>query len=554
MGLKPDGWIREMAVTHRMIEPFVDRLARDGAISYGLSSYGYDIRVADDFKIFTNVNAAIVDPKAFTEASFIERKADICIVPPNSFVLARSLEYFRMPADVLAVVVGKSSYARCFRGDTQVALVNGTSPTIEEMVSRAERGEEFWGYSIARDGRLIVSKLESPRCLGRDTLLELTLDSRTSVFCTPDHLLMTRDGLWTPASSAGPGTSLIPLRRYVTRGYEMTYDPHSRALRPTHRLADSWNLRRGIYEDLPGTHRHHLDHNRRNNNPTNIVRVPRSHHIRRHNATHDPNRHSAAARAAHARLSLNPEWRARRSAINQRSAQRFWQDDTYRETRARLLTQRRNPSDETRERLREANLRRYSDPAARAAHAEALRRGWAKDSGARRRKQAEVLRRILTRADITEEAVSLALATTGTIRGAARALRCDRSVFRRFPDILRLHRTKRPANHKVIAIREVPGTHDVFCLTVPEAGNFALEAGIFVHNCGIGVNCTPMEPGWIGQLTIEIANHTPLPAVIYANEGIAQVLFLQGDGPCDISYADRRGKYQGQRGITLPRL
>ncbi len=92
----------------------------------------------------------------------------------------------------------------------------------------------------------------------------------------------------------------------------------------------------------------------------------------------------------------------------------------------------------------------------------------------------------------------------------------------------------------------------MYCLTVPEAGNFALESGVFVRNCGIIVNVTPFEPEWEGYVTIEISNTTPLPAKIYANEGIAQVLFFEGEQP-DISYADRKGKYQKQTGITLPR-
>ncbi len=102
-----------MAQEHGMIEPFVDGQVREGLISYGLSSYGYDIRVSDEFKIFTNVHSAIVDPKNFNPQSFIDYKGDVCIIPPNSFVLAQTVEYFRIPRDVLTVCVGKSTYARC---------------------------------------------------------------------------------------------------------------------------------------------------------------------------------------------------------------------------------------------------------------------------------------------------------------------------------------------------------------------------------------------------------------------------------------------------------
>src|ERR671916_610534 len=111
--IKADKWIKRMALEHRMIEPFEERQVRKGVVSYGLSSYGYDIRVADEFKIFTNVNNALIDPKNFDPRSFVDVKADTCIVPPTSFAVARTIEYFRIPRDVLTVCLGKWTYARC---------------------------------------------------------------------------------------------------------------------------------------------------------------------------------------------------------------------------------------------------------------------------------------------------------------------------------------------------------------------------------------------------------------------------------------------------------
>jgi dCTP deaminase len=113
MSIKSDKWIRTQAYEHKMIEPFSEKQVREGVISYGLSSYGYDLRVSNEFKIFTNVNSAIIDPKNFDEKSFVSIEADTIIVPPNSFALARSIEYFRIPRDVLTICVGKSTYARC---------------------------------------------------------------------------------------------------------------------------------------------------------------------------------------------------------------------------------------------------------------------------------------------------------------------------------------------------------------------------------------------------------------------------------------------------------
>lgn len=113
MGIKNDRWIRTMALEHRMIEPFEEKGMRDGVISFGLSSYGYDMRVAREFRIFTNVLSAVVDPKNFDARSFVEYEGDVCIIPPNSFALARSVEYFRIPRRVMTLCVGKSTYARC---------------------------------------------------------------------------------------------------------------------------------------------------------------------------------------------------------------------------------------------------------------------------------------------------------------------------------------------------------------------------------------------------------------------------------------------------------
>lgn len=118
MSIMPDSWIRKMASEHKMIDPFVDRQQKEdqkkqGLISYGVSSYGYDARVSDEFKIFTNVDSATVDPKQFDSTGFVDRKTDVCVIPPNSFALARTVEYFKIPRDTLVICVGKSTYARC---------------------------------------------------------------------------------------------------------------------------------------------------------------------------------------------------------------------------------------------------------------------------------------------------------------------------------------------------------------------------------------------------------------------------------------------------------
>jgi dCTP deaminase len=242
-----------------------------------------------------------------------------------------------------------------------------------------------------------------------------------------------------------------------------------------------------------------------------------SEHIRHHNAESygddfAPELHGAAIRDAFIRLNVDPVWRA------------------------------------------EPTRRYFEQPANRQRRIEQSEEMWANAPDEPRLKQAAIARQINLREEITADVVRSALDQTGSIRGAARLLNCDRAVFRRFPEVLHAFRGTRMRNHKVASVRELPGNHDVYCLTVPEAGNFALAAGVFVHNCGIIINVTPLEPEWEGYVTIEISNTTPLPARIYANEGIGQVLFLESDEACEVSYADKQGKYQRQTGIVLPRI
>lgn len=354
-----------MAVEHGMIEPFEAGQVRESEgrklISYGTSSYGYDVRCSDEFKVFTNVYSAIVDPKNFDPNSFVDIKADHIIIPPNSFCLARTVEYFRIPRNVLTICLGKSTYARCFSADTKVALSNGKSLTLEQLAELFTRDEIFSGYSLDSNNNQIVSQLDFPRYVGRDVLLELTLDNGKTINCTPDHKFVKWTGQMVEAHLLRPGDLLA-------------------GINPSARSKSNSNNKRRI---LHG------------NNPALI--------------------------------------------------------------------------------------------------------------------QAESARN-------TEKLLN----------------NCKR----------------------VVSIKELSGVHDVYCLTVPHYGNFALEAGVFVSNCGIIVNVTPFEPEWEGYVTLEFSNTTPLPAKIYANEGVAQVLFFEADDNdvCEVSYKDRGGKYQGQHGVTIPKL
>lgn len=564
MGIKPDHWIRRKALEDKMIDPFVEGSIRSGVISYGISSYGYDIRVSNEFKIFTNVHSAVVDPKHFVPESFVDFTGDICIIPPNSFVLSRTVEHFKIPREVLVICVGKSTYARCFSGDTRVALLDGSAPTLEEMAQRHEQGELFWGYSISSTGRVEATLLDAPRLVGQDSLIEITLDNEQTIRCTPDHEFIRRDGRRAQAHQLRPNDSLMPLYRGLHRGYEMVYQPINGHLFPTHRLADEWNVRNDIYDDIPHTHRHHIDHNRLNNAPWNIQRMDASDHIRLHNRVSygdgfDPSEHATAIRQALETLRKDDEWYRNFCQQQSKRAQTFWAEEKYQAMREKWrLTHVNYWSDEANRLAQRERQTQFwlNNDANRQQVSQRSEEYWRHTTQERRDAQADIMRKIRLREDITADTIQAALNATGSLRGASRMLNCDRSVFRRFPEIIHKFRGQSAgaANHRIKAIKELPGTHDVYCCTVPEAGNFALDAGVFVSNCGLIVNVTPLEPGWEGYLTLEISNTTPLPAKVYANEGIAQLLFFAGDGICETSYADKKGKYQGQVEVTLPRI
>ena len=513
-----------------MITPFEERLVREikgrRVISAGISSYGYDLRLAPDgFRVFSPIASAEIDPKNFDENSLIEAPLRVSedgsqywLLPPHSYALGVTVETFNLPRNVIAYCLGKSTYARCFHGATRVALVDGSSPKIDEMAARSEKGELFWGYSIGEHGRVMVTLLESPRYIGRDSLLRVTLDNGEEIFCTPDHRFLLRDGRTAPACELQHGTSLMPIYRKLVRGYEMVYQPINGHLLPTHRLADEWNLRYGIYEDIPNTHRHHLDENRINNQPPNIARMKASDHIRYHNGQtygidFDPEGHGASIRAALERLYKDDNWYRQLAQQQKQKATNFLGDEKYAKARQHLI----------------ARFHARWTPDARAEQRVKQERFWNSHPEARE----VVSDRSKRYSDSVDD---------------------ERSVFRRFPRVTQAFQGRSPENHKVASVKEEKGEHDVFCLTVPEAGNFALDAGVFVENCGLIVNATPLEPGWRGRLVLEFSNSADLPIRIYANEGIAQVTFFESDEECETSYADRAGKYQDQVGLVTPRL
>ncbi len=574
MSIKSDQWILRMCEEQQLITPFERTLIRKvddrRIISCGLSSYGYDCRLAkDEFKVFSPIQGTEIDPKNFNPDNLLdiplrtsEDGSIYWLLPPHSYALGVTIEHFNMPRNVTAIALGKSTYARCFRGDTRVALVDGTAPTLEDMARRADNGEMFWGYSIGEHGRIEVTLLDAPRFIGRDSLLRVTLDNGETIDCTPDHVFIRRDGSTTTAGELRPGQSLMPLYRKLVRGYETVYQPINGHLYPTHRLADEWNVRNGLYADVPGTHRHHVDENRTNNLPWNIVRMDASEHIRYHNERSygeefDPIEHSLSIRAALEELKQDDQWLRNYSRVQSERARRFWDDEVYAEARERLRAFRRAYWAEAERRAEQrARQERFweNHPERREETSVRFKKYWENAGDERRDQQREIARQMNTRFEITEARVREALDQTGSIRGAARLLECDRTVFRRFRHVVQAFKGVPVVNHKVVAVEELKGDHDVYCLTVPEAGNFALAAGVFVHNCGLIQNTTPLEAAWSGRLVVELYNAANLPVRLYAEEGFVQILFFESDEECRTSYLDRGGKYQNQAGLTLAKL
>lgn len=589
MGVLADYQIRKEV----KITPYAKSKKREGKISYGETSYGYDLRLGYKYRIFSNALCTLVDPKRFDESAFVEHQGKFCIIPPNSFVLAESLETLEIPRDIQTICVGKSTYARCFTGDTRVALVDGRSPTFVELETMQAQGAILWGYGI-KDGKVVVQLLENVRKVGRDQILEILLDNGEMIKTTKDHLFVRRDSSLCEAAILKPGDSLMPLYRKHIKGYEFVMQPVSGQYVPTHWLSDEWNVMNGFYEAISGQVRHHIDLNKINNSPMNIERLTTS----AHTALHNEHRFSDTE----ARLELlskmregwkkafeDPEWRRLYLESQSRKAKLFWEDPCFAEARRRML-EKRGQSVQAHENRVKAWNRRYASEEAREVMRQSTRKSWENASKERREKQAEIARSIRGDFSLTSERVRAALKEAGTLRGAARLLGHDRSIFRRFPvevEEWRLSKLK-SGNHRIISIRELP-EEDVWCLTAPETSNFALAAGVFVTNCGILAHVTPLEPCWRGKVTIEISNATPLPVKVYSGEGILQVLFFRADGVtqvlskilrsflvsevardwagrrgfsdlsrmlgqslCQISYADKNGRYQDQRGLTLP--
>ena len=586
-----------MAAGTGMIEPFSPEQVRlaDGhkIVSYGTSSYGYDVRCADEFKIFTNINSTIVDPKNFDEKSFVDFKGPVCIIPPNSFALAGTVEYFRIPRSVLTVCLGK-----CVTGDTRVvdADTGGYVPI----------GDMRWGKStLALDSwRLKAAKISALLPQGRKEVFELRTRAGLRIRTTANHPFLKLNG-WVPLSDLRPGDRIAAARNIPLFGKTPIPDWEASLLglmisegqcdapghSPTYTTADpalvllleacvaesgmgvvTYNGRYGHRlvnrqgrGGMPERNRAHLWLQSYGLNVgTGESFVPQSVFTAPENSVRLflQSLFSGDGSVYHSEAGVFLDYHC--------NSRRLIEDVHHLLLRFGVFSLIRVKT--TAIGTRVCNIR-ITDKDQIRRFAERI--GFT--PGTVRQQKLDVEVRPMIRAQprrrgnfdalppqawqmigkaAPANGVSLSSPNIRTYPSQSVPSAAAVQVARASGDLYVNPLVDGPMWDVVESV-EPAGVEEVFDISVPTLHNFVAN-GLIVHNstyarCGIIVNVTPLEPEWDGHVTLEFSNTTPLPAKIYANEGVAQMLFFESDEVCETSYKDRAGKYQGQRGVTLPK-
>jgi deoxycytidine triphosphate deaminase len=598
MGLKPDHWIRKMAREHGMIEPFADNQVRDGVISYGVSSYGYDIRVADEFKIFTNVYSAIVDPKQFDTRSMVDFKGDVCVIPPNSFALARTIEYFRIPRSVLTVCLGK-----CLTGDTRVVNAEtGEYLTLKEFIStRTSATVALNGWAL-KPGQ-VTDHIDN----GLQPVYQLTTYSGLKIKATVAHPFRTLEG-WTSLGELREGDRIAVARSCPVFG-EQDW-PEYEAVLLGLMLSDGQCHTPGHSPRFTTTDLAVAELFTRSAQQFGCEVTPLDRYgynlVNHQGRGGVPEKNRAAVWLESLGCNvLSPEKRvpsvvftAKRGAVRKFLQALFTGDGSIytSDKKMSVFLEYSSSSEKLIQDVHHLLLRFNVFGLIRSKRSSSGRMAYrvqitdlgmilqfAREIGflPQSKKQdrlEEIVNILQTRPARRSNFDTLPAAAWGLMRQASVESNLSlRSVgiIRTQPDQSLPYNTARQAAEALadpmlealvqadviwdrVRSIEPAGVERVYDLTVPGMDCF-LANDMIVHNstyarCGIIVNVTPFEPEWEGFVTLEISNTTPLPAKIYANEGIAQVLFFQADEECEISYADKKGKYQGQQSIVLPKL
>ena len=594
MGVLPD-WMIERDVK---IVPFAAQQHRPGVISYGVTSYGYDVRVDRHYKVFTNVWGRTVDPKLFDPKSFVDVEADHCIIPPNSFALAETVEYLEIPRDILCVCVGK-----CLTGDTRVVdAATGDYVPVREFVAR--RGAE----TVAWDGFAVGTAAVSDHIPnGVKPVFQLQTKCGLSVKATATHPFLTADG-WLPLSALRPGDRIAvarscpvfgrtpwPEHEAALLGFMMadgqcrTPNSSPRYTTDDPRLVEVFTQAATAFgcEVSPvGRFGYNLVNHRGRGG------VPETNRAYLWLKTH-----GCDCLSIH-KVVPPVVFRAPKASVAVFLRALFSGDGSAYTSTSKIGTtgvtlEYASTSERLARDVRHLLLRFGIFSLVRGRMTASGRRGY--------------------RVQVTDLGMVRRFATEiGFVAGSKKQVRLDeilaevadrepaRSNFDTIPATVWRHVRRAAADAgrslngmgvRVMKTQSVPysfaravaeatgdpvlsqfadadvvwdtveaidpaGEEEVFDLTVPGRHNF-LANDLVTHNstyarCGIIVNVTPLEPEWRGRVTIEISNTTPLPAKIYSGEGIAQIIFLKALEVCKTSYADKKGKYQDQAGLTLP--
>ena len=596
MSIKSDRWIRRMAA-QGMIEPFSAEQVRVAGghkiVSYGTSSYGYDVRCAEDFKIFTNINSTIVDPKNFDEKSFVDFKGPVCIIPPNSFALASTVEFFRIPRSVLTVCLGK-----CVTGDTRVVDADtGAYVPITEM---------RWGKrTLAWDGwRLKPAKVSDFIPQGRREIFELRTRAGLRIRATANHPFRMLNR-WVPLSELRAGDRIAVAREIPIFGktpipeWEATLaglmisegQCNTPGHSPTYTTADPAMVTL-LESAMAASGLGQITYNGRYG--YRLVNRKGGGGIAERNRTHDWLRNLDLDVGAADKFVPQMIFTAPESSVRLFLQALFSGDGSIYHSDRGVFLEYYSKSRRLIEDVHHLLLRfgifslireKTTAIGTRACKIQitdkdqilrfAQRIGFSPGSAKQRLLEEEVLPMIAAQPRVKSNFDTLPSEAWAVAGMAARvgglslnALDIHPNLRQSMPisaasrvalmtgDLYVAPLVDGPVWDEVEGI-EPAGSEEVYDITVPTLHNF-VGNDFIVHNstyarCGIIVNVTPLEPEWEGHVTLEFSNTTPLPAKIYANEGVAQMLFLESDEVCETSYKDRGGKYQGQRGVTLPK-
>ena len=595
MGLKADSWIREKSLNENMIEPFCEGLVGEGVVSYGLSSYGYDIRVSDEFKIFTNINAEVVDPKDFNNNNVVDFKGDVCIVPPNSFALARTIEYFRMPKDTLAICLGK-----CLTGDSRILNSEDGSYLPIKDFKDVKSTIAFDNFQTTK------AKISNFVPNGVKKVYKLTTKAGLEIKATDNHPFLQIDG-WKELKDLKEGDRIAVAREIPffgkedlplweasllglmisegqcdTKGYSPSFSTEDEVLAKL--LIDS--VKEGLNCEV-------------NITPPYAYRI-----VNKRNRGGVMSTNRATKWLTDYELNVKSEYKFIPQSIfkaKKESVIRFLQtlysgDGSIYKSKDNkgFFLEYYSNSKRLIEDIHHLLLRfgifaliskkiTYVGTTAytlRITDKDLIYKfykeiGFYPNSIKQKRLEELIISMSekeksnfdtlpnevshIMEQELDEKGISFN--SLGLKRGSKQSISFKSAKIvleaTNSDKLKSLLQSDSPIWDKIKTIEYI-GEEEVYDLTIPKYHNF-IANDIIVHNstyarCGIIVNVTPFEPGFEGHITIEISNTTPLPAKIYANEGIAQVLFFEGDEQCETTYKDRKGKYQNQTGITLPRI